>query len=211
MAIVLDPVDRRIVLDSATYTAKALYVAWVDWFVQGDNSKYLPAFRTAGGDDLGSGLSIPPYYFLINGWRVRPMEVNHTLTVEGNLFVDGGGDPVVPTLGTFQVLVKSVVPVQAQGISTSGTSAADIWSHPGRTLTDYSGVWSDNAAVTLSSKVDIATAILRNKTVTDPSTGVMTVYADDNTTPLYTAQLYESVSTLTKYRGEGAQRRERLQ
>ena len=52
MAIVLDPVGKRIVLDSATYTAKALYVAWVDWFVQGDNSKYLPAFRTAGGDDL---------------------------------------------------------------------------------------------------------------------------------------------------------------
>ena len=78
MAIVLDPVGKRIVLDRATYTAKALYVAWVDWFVQGDNSKYLPAFRTAGGDDLGSGLSIPPYYFLINGWRVRPMEVNHT-------------------------------------------------------------------------------------------------------------------------------------
>ena len=211
MAIVLDPTGKRIVLDSATYTAKALYVAWVDWFVQGDNSKYLPAFRTAGGDDLGSGLSIPPYYFLINGWRVRPMETNHTLTIEGNLFVEGGGDPVVATLGTYQVLVKSVVPVQAQGISTSGTSAADIWNHPGRTLTDYSGVWSDNAAVTLSSKVDIATAILRNKTVTDPSTGVMTVYADDNTTPLYTAQLYESISTSTKYRGEGAQRRERLQ
>ena len=209
MAITLDGATKRIILDSASVSVAQIWSAWVDWHEA--NQQWPLAFQLVGGNALGGGLFIPPYFFLLNGWRVRPMEVNHTLTIEGNLFVDGGGDPVVSTLGTFQVLVKSVVPVQAQGISTSGTSAADIWSHPGRTLTDYSGVWTDGAAVTLSSKVDIATAILRNKTVTDPSTGVMTVYADDNITPLYTAQLYESVSTLTKYRGEGAQRRERLQ
>lgn len=122
MAYTIDPANKRIVLDSASVTAKSIYAAWVDWVALSDNSKYLPAFRTAGGDDLGGGLSIPPYYFLLNGWRVRPMEANQTLTIDGNLFVDGGGDPVVPTLGTFNVLIKSVVPVQAQGISTSGSS-----------------------------------------------------------------------------------------
>lgn len=57
------------------------------------------------------------------------MEANQTLVIDGNLFVDGGGDPVVSTIGVYQVLVKSVVPVQAQGISTSrstGPSASDI-------------------------------------------------------------------------------------
>ena len=54
------------------------------------------------------------------------MERNHTLTVTGNLFVDGGGDPIVPTLGTFNVLVKNVVPVQAQAVSTSGGSGATL-------------------------------------------------------------------------------------
>jgi len=54
------------------------------------------------------------------------MEQNHTLTVTGNLFVDGGGDPIVPTLGTFNVLVKNVVPVQAQAVSTSGGSGATL-------------------------------------------------------------------------------------
>ena len=129
MAITLDPATKRIILDTASVTARAIYAAWVDWMVVSDNAKYLPAFRTAGGDDLGSGLLIPPYYFLLNGWRVRPMEANQTLVIEGNLFVDGGGDPIVATLGVFQVLVKSVVPVQAQGISTSGGSgptAAEI-------------------------------------------------------------------------------------
>ena len=129
MALTIDPATQRIILDSASVTAKALYAAWVDWVALSDNAKYLPAFRTAGGDDLGGGLLIPPYYFLLNGWRVRPMEANQTLVIDGNLFVDGGGDPIVSTLGVYQVLVKSVVPVQAQGISTAGATgptAAEI-------------------------------------------------------------------------------------
>lgn len=126
MAYTIDPANLRIVLDSTNVTAQSIYAAWVDWVSQSDNSKYLPAFRTAGGDDLGGGLFIPAYYFLLNGWRVRPMEANQTLGITGNLFVDGGGDPVVPTLGNFRVLVKLTVPVQAQGISTSGGGSVDI-------------------------------------------------------------------------------------
>lgn len=129
MPIAIDPANKRLILDSASVTAQAIYSAWVDWMVLSDNAKYLPAFSTAGGDDLGGGLLIPAYYFLENGWRVRPMEANHNLTITGNLFVRGGGVPVVSTLGTFQVNVNYTVPVQAQGISTSGATgptAAEI-------------------------------------------------------------------------------------
>lgn len=126
MAYGIDTANKRIILDSTNATAQSIYAFWVDWVATGDNFKYLPAFRATGGDDLGGGISIPAYYFLINGWRVRPMEQNHTLTVTGNLFVDGGGDPIVPTLGTFNVLVKNVVPVQAQAVSTSGGSGATL-------------------------------------------------------------------------------------
>ena len=122
MAITIDGATKRIILDSASVTAQAIYVAWVDWVVLSDNAKYLPAFSSVGGDALGGGLYIPPYYFLLNGWRVRPMESNHNLTITGNLFVDGGGVPVVSTLGTYQVNVNYTVPVQAQGIATSGSA-----------------------------------------------------------------------------------------
>ena len=122
MPIVIDPATKRLILDSASVTAQAVYVAWVDWAATSDNAKYLPAFSAVGGDALGGGLFIPPYYFLRNGWRVRPMESNHNLTITGNLFVDGGGVPVVSTLGTYQVNVNYTVPVQAQGISTSGST-----------------------------------------------------------------------------------------
>lgn len=132
MALTFDPAARRIVLDSATTTATEIYSRWADWVATSDNAKYLPAFRSLGGDDLGGGLLVPPYYFLLNGWRVRPMEADQTLTIDGNLFVDGGGEPVVQTLGSFRVLTRLVVPVQAQGFDTSGggggsgPSAGDI-------------------------------------------------------------------------------------
>jgi hypothetical protein len=123
MAYTIDPANKLIVLDSAAVTARSIYVAWADWMLVGDNTKYLPAFSSTGGDDLGGGLFIPPYYFLLNGWRVRPMESSHNLTITGNLFVSGGGVPVVPTVGTYQVNVNYTVPVQAQGISTGGSTA----------------------------------------------------------------------------------------
>lgn len=120
MAITIDPSAKRIILDSASVSATELYSRVTDWQAESDNLKYGMVFRQVGSDDLGSGLSIPPYYFLQSGWRVRPMESNHTLTITGNLFVEGGGVPVVQTLGTYQVNVNYTVPVQAQGINTSG-------------------------------------------------------------------------------------------
>lgn len=129
MAITFDPSARRIILDSAAVSAAELWTAWVNWQALSDNSKYLPAFKQVGGDDLGSGLSIPPYMFLLNDWRVRPMEMNHSLVITGNLFVDGGGQPVVNTLGQYNVAIQLTVPVQAQAFATGGIgpSAEDFW------------------------------------------------------------------------------------
>ena len=156
MAIIFDASTKRIILDSASVTATELYSRWVDWAATSDNLKYGMVFRQVGSDDLGGGLSIPPYYFLQDAWRVRPMESNHNLTITGNLFVEGGGVPVVFTLGTYQVNVNYTVPVQAQGISTSGSSgptaeetANAVWLAVSRTLTEGgsgSGITVEQAA-----------------------------------------------------------------
>lgn len=199
MAITFDAATSRIILDSTSVTASEIWSRWVDWQGTSDNSKYPPAFTQVGGDDLGSGLFIPVYMFLQNGWRVRPMEANHTLIITGNLFVQGGGVPLVQTLGAYNVSAQYTVPVQAQGIATSGgagATAAEVWAHA--------------SAVELLEKMSVAHAILRNKTITDPATGVMTVYDVDGVTPLYTANLYENSTTSQPYRGQGAERRERL-
>jgi hypothetical protein len=47
-----------------------------------------------------------------------------------------------------------------------------------------------------------------NKMVTDPVTGVATLYDDDGVTPLETSQFYEDAAGLQTYRGQGAERRE---
>ena len=120
MAITLNGSAKRIILDSASVSAAQIWSAWVDWHKA--NQQWPLAFQLVGGNALGGGLFIPPYFFLLNGWRVRPMEASHNLTITGNLFVDGGGVPVVGTLGTYQVNVNYTVPVQAQGIATSGST-----------------------------------------------------------------------------------------
>lgn len=130
MATTFDGASKRIILDSGSVSAAGLWSDWVRWLdADTDNGKWPAAFRQVGGDDLGGGLSIPPYLFLLNGWRVRPMESSHNLTITGNLFVDGGGIPVVATLGTYQVNVNYTVPVQAQAFDpggSTGPSASEI-------------------------------------------------------------------------------------
>lgn len=120
--ITFDPINKRIVLDSAYATAGQIYSRWKEWALTNDNKKYEQAFSVLGGDPLGGGLFVASYFFLMNGWRIRPMEADHTLILEGNIAVLGGGVPVVQTLGQFNVSTQFTVPVQAQGISTSGST-----------------------------------------------------------------------------------------
>jgi hypothetical protein len=108
MSISIDGSTKRIILDSASVTAAQVWSAWVDWHET--HQQWPLAFQLVGGIALGGGLFIPPYFFLMNGWRVRPMEASHNLTITGNLFVDGGGVPVVGTLGTYQVNVNYTRP-----------------------------------------------------------------------------------------------------
>ena len=122
MAITFDPSAKRIILDSASVTAEQIWSRWCDWATLSDNSKYGAVLSHVGGDELGGGLLIPNYIFLNDGWRVRPMEANHNLVITGNLFVTGGGVPVVNTLGDYNVAVQYTVPVQAIGYSTGGAS-----------------------------------------------------------------------------------------
>lgn len=133
--IIFDATTSRIILDSTSVTAAEIYSRWVDWAATSDNMKHGMVIRQVGGDDLGGGLSIPPYFFLQGDWRIRPMETSHQLTITGNLFVEGGGIPVVSTLGANNVLVNYTVPVQAQGIATgemiidTAAIAEDVWQH----------------------------------------------------------------------------------
>jgi hypothetical protein len=52
--------------------------------------------------------------------------------------------------------------------------------------------------------------ILRNKMITDPVGGTITVYDDDGTTVLLSANIFQDAAGTIPYAGQGAERRERL-
>ena len=112
---------------TTSVSVRDLWSRWVDWFLTSDNSKYLPAFVNVGGDDIdaGAGTKIPIYAFLMNGWKIKPQEANHTLTIsDGILLVNGGGDPFNNTTGAYTVRINYQQPVQAISFSADGGGTA---------------------------------------------------------------------------------------
>lgn len=99
-----------------------LYSRYKDWLLAG-NAGYALAMSTVGGEwiNQSQGTKVPLYLFLLNGWKIKPQEADHTLAItDGTLLVDGGGDPFIDTTGDYVVRVNYQQPVQAIGYSTSG-------------------------------------------------------------------------------------------
>lgn len=122
MAITFDPAAKRIIMDSTSVTMSEIWSRWIDWVATSDNAKYLPALSQEGGSLLQTSIYSPIYFFLENGWFIRPMEANHKLVIDGFVYVRGGGDPVVNTLGAYNVSVQYTVAMQAQAVATGGSS-----------------------------------------------------------------------------------------
>lgn len=127
MSYTFDGASKLIILDSGVTTldVKDCYSRWKEWVATSDNSKFLPAFDVVGGNPTVGANSIASYFFLLNGWRVRPHEAHHTLTVDGILIVDGGGDPFADTVGNYRVRIVQIVPMQAEQITVYSEGSAD--------------------------------------------------------------------------------------
>jgi len=196
MAATFDGTLRLITLESGVTEVDVqvdLYSDWKEWVVQGSNAMYPPAFSTLGGEPLGGGASIAPYFFLRNdlGWRIKPPEEDIEITLDGNLF---GYDEDIPifimTYGTYDTVIRLTVSSQAIV----------------NTVAVGSGLSTEQ-----DERLTLIEKILRNKFITDPSTGVATVYDDDGSTELVSGDIFEDAAGTQKYRGQGAERRERLE
>ena len=143
--------------------------------------------------------------------------VTTSITATGFMTADigGSGDAVTPAS------------VAAASYNTAGTmgaklnaagGAADPWATalPGAygagTAGSIIGNNLDVAVSTLSTSTQAALIlkILRNKTATDPATGIMTVYDDNGTDVLFTANIYQDVAAVTPYDGNGINLKDRL-
>lgn len=124
MALAFDGTTKIVTISGVnTLDVKDLWSRYVDWLFVSDNAKYRLAMATIGGDDIdvAAGTKIPCYLYLLDGWRIRPREADHTLNVtNGVLLVDGGGDPFVNPLGTYAVRINYQNPVQAIVVASGG-------------------------------------------------------------------------------------------
>lgn len=64
---------------------------------------------------------------------------------------------------------------------------------------------------TANARLVLVEKILRNKTITDPVAGTITVFDNDGIAVLFTAPLFEDAAGTEPYKGQGAERRERLE
>jgi hypothetical protein len=195
MAVSFDGANLRIILSSVSDldAQDDLYEKWKEWVPLSDNAKYPPAFDTIGGDSIGASTEVAPYFFLRNdlGWKIKAPEATGTINVNGNLFGRSSSTGLfVPPTGPYTVMFNLVVTARGTVSVVSTGSGLDV---------------------TQDQRLAFIEKMLRNKMITDPTTGVATIYDDDGVTPLATSDLYESVDTSQPYRGRGVQRRERAE
>lgn len=93
MSVTFNGVNKTIQVDSGVTSIDIqydVYSRWKDWVLLSDNAKWAAAFRVVGGDPIGGGRFAPIYFFLINGWTIRPDDTSgsHELVVGINLYSD---------------------------------------------------------------------------------------------------------------------------
>ena len=101
-------------------SATQIYSRWKDWVRQSDNAKYLVAFTTVGGDPLGNDVFITPYFFLMNGWKIRPYPQNYTLTITENLLTDNNTSPFSFPGGGFSIEVVRQFALKTETVDGAG-------------------------------------------------------------------------------------------
>jgi hypothetical protein len=95
-----DPIGRVIYVHPEVTSLDVLtdiYSSWKEWTSLRDNSKYIPAFRTTGGDPLPGGISLGAYFFLQNqpGYDWRLCVLQGEVRFIGNIYPEDANYPMV--------------------------------------------------------------------------------------------------------------------
>ena len=80
-----------------------LYSEWKKWIITGNNTKYSPAFRYAGGDLILDNTLSPETYVLLNGWKIS---LSHDCVVDGIIITESGVTPFVSNTASIAVVTN---------------------------------------------------------------------------------------------------------
>lgn len=161
-----------------------------------------PCLSAEGKIPKGGGKFTPRYGLLEPGWRIVPYNAtSHVLAINVEvLSPDGGGlsgrdvfdrTPLPPSIEVQ--IDHNWDQVEVIEVNTGGTTPA---------------LYPAESAALL--QIGAVLKLMRNKMVTDPTTGQVTVYDDDGVTVLYQGDIYENVAGTIPYQGNGINRRDRM-
>ncbi len=129
--------------------------------------------------------------------------------VGGNLTIAGFNGQIELQNMTNNQNVKLFVNSGRIRIAASCTSGT-IHVHGDAEVIDNSGVGVTVIDKTISTMIDILEQIALNKKYTDPTTGLVTIFKKDDITALFSGIAYEDLAGTQTYRGQGADRQDRL-
>lgn len=152
-----------------------LYSAWKKWSLTRDNLKYINAMRSVGGDPTVAGEFLGSTYFVTNGWQIV---LTNGVTIVGNIFSDDFDTPYLTEEGV--VIAYSKVSNLIDKVAPTTETLSEVATSVINTLNTgtYDGVSFENI-------MPILLAMAQGKIV-NSSSGVYDVYAQDNSTILYT-------------------------
>jgi hypothetical protein len=186
MAITFDGPNLQIIVTTVgTYDVEIdLYSDWKEWVKLSDNAKYPFAFDSVAGDPIGGGQSLSGYFFLRNdlGWTIKMPEADGEVTFDGNLYARDATGISIFVPPTGAFSVLATRNLSAQSITTT-----------------------DEGVIRIEK-------FLRNRQVTNRSTGKLEQYDDTNTLIEFEATIWENEAGTTAYDGDAAIiRRDRLE
>lgn len=171
---------------ATTVTVQEIYDKFRDFEDELDLLAFPITITGSGKDDLGGGLFTVTNVFLQDGWRIAfearagPVTIQTTVT-DGNLLgFLAGGAPNFP-----------IAPTAFTAVTIAQATT---------------GALLDQGVLDLA----LMKKLLMNRLHTDPVTGAITIFDDDDTTVLLTALIFEDVAATQAYRGRGVERRNRL-
>lgn len=161
--------------ESVINVKEDLYSAWKNWMLTRDNLKYINAMRAVGGDPTTGGEFLGSTFFVTNGWQIV---LTNGVTIEGNLFSDDFDTPFVTAEGV--VIAYSKVSNLIDQVAPTTETLTEVATSVVNTLNTgtYDGVAFEDI-------MPILLAMAQGKIV-NSSSGVYDVYAQDNSTVLYT-------------------------
>lgn len=203
MAITVDPLTKIISVPQSdlTFVSGTLYEMDTDWFrlqlkAWEASAEGMPFedTHTHNTSVTVAGVTYFRTIEIINGYSVQ-----FTPNSQWSVRLAGSNNNI------FDVENGILVQNQVQVIPTNSAGGQII-------ETGVSGLTAAESAKL--SAIDTTTITLRklamNRMETNPTTGVLTIYDDDDTTPLYTGNIYEDVLAAQLYRGQGIERRNKL-